>query len=335
MDRVEMAIVEPLNGQDYWSLGALPLGVLLDCAFSFPKGWPGPVQAIGRLVDAMERGLLDAVRKVGGGSRAETCAGILLVTVVVGFVASFVWLTTEILGQFGGPPRLIGRAFLIYLGLSLGGLSRETLRISRSANLPEARRELARVEGLDPGPLDEPGVQRACVEFLGESVNEAVVAPLFWLAVAGPAGLWAYRAIEVLYRMEGSRKVGKVAFGRASVAIERLANVVSARVTWLLVALSAALLGEDGGAALRIGWRDSRKRSRPSVGWGLAAIAGALRVQFGGRSLSGSIPISRPIVGDSSAPIDRSTVRMAVRIVQVAGLHAAFLAWSIRIVLWR
>ena len=328
-----MTIVVPENGHDYWILGALPLGILLDLAFSFPKGWPGPVQAIGRLTSAMERGLRAVVRKVGGGSRAEAWAGILLVTVVVGFVASFVWLTTQIFDQLGGPPSLLGRTLLIYLGLSLGGLGREILRISKTANLPEARRELARVVGLDPGPLDEPGVQRACVEFLGESVNEAVVAPLFWLAVAGPAGLWAYRAIEVLYRMEGSRKVGKLKFGRASVALERLANAISARLTWLLVALSAALLGEDGGAALRIGRRDARKRSRPSVAWGLAAIAGAFGVQFGGRSLSGSIPISRPVVGDSTAPIDQSTVRRAVRIVRAAGLHAAFLAWSARILL--
>jgi adenosylcobinamide-phosphate synthase len=330
MGRVEMAIEVTPYWPDYWMIGALPLGVLLELTLGVPEAWPGPVRAIGRLVEMMERGLRGVVLKVGGGPKAESRAGIVLVTVVVGFMASLVWFTTGIFDRLGGPSSLICRTLLIYLGLSLGGLTRETLRISNSADLTAARRKLSRAVGSDPGPVDEAGIQRGCLGHLGESVNQSVIAPLFWFAMAGPGGLWAYQAIEILYKLVGSRAAGNLRFGRASARLEALANFVPGRVTWLSIALSAAILGEDGGAALRIGWRNVRERSRPGSWWGLFSLAGALGVQLVGRSVARPSPVPSQIWGD---PIDRTTVRRAIRIVRVAGLHAAFLAWSARIAL--
>ena len=316
-----------------WILGSIPLGVALDLMIGHPRGWPHPVRAIGRLIGSTERGLRIAVARAGVSSRGERAAGMVLVTLVVGLVASLAWLATEIGDHVGGPVTLIGRALLVYWGLAIRSLGTETLRASEAPDLSSSRRELERLVGRDTSRLDEAEIHRTCVETIGENTNDAIVAPLFWLAVAGPAGLWAYKAIDTLDRMVGHRNARYSHFGRSSARLDDLANLIPARLTWLLIALSSALLGEDGGSALRIGWRDSRKQPSPNAAWGEAAIAGALGVQLGGRATHGGIPTLRPLLGDPIAPIDRTTVRRAVRIMQVAALHAAALAWAVRALL--
>jgi adenosylcobinamide-phosphate synthase len=331
-DGIEMAttLIQEV-GPNYWCLGALPLGVALDLAIGDPRGWPHPVRAVGRMISRAERGLRVAVARQGGGPDVEFFAGVVLVTVVVGLTGSLAWLLTDLCDQLGGPSSLLGRALLIYWGLAIRSLGDEALRASEAAELSTSRRELAMIVGRDTGSLDEAEIRRACVETIGENANDAVVAPLFWLAVAGPAGLWAYKAINTLDSMVGYRNAKYLQFGRAAARLDDLANLIPARLTWLLIALSAALLGEEGGSAFRIGWRDGRKHPSPNAAWGEAAMAGALGIQLGGPATYAGIAGQKPLLGDPILPIDRSTVRRAVRIMRVAALHAAALSWAARI----
>jgi adenosylcobinamide-phosphate synthase len=289
--------------QDFWALGALPLGVALDLIVGKPKGWPHPNEAIQRLIAIAERGLRVAVAKVGGGPNAERLAGLVLTTVVVGLVGSLAWLVTDLCHQLGGPATLVGRALLIYWGVTIRAEGKKCL-------------------------LDDLESQRACVESIGSKANDATIAPLFWLAVAGPAGLWAYRAISELVRKVGFGDARSLHFGRASAQLDDFANLVPVRLTWLSIALSAALLGEDGAAALRIGWRDGRNHPCPNVGWGEATLAGALGIQLCGRPSRGGIPTGKTLVGDPIVPMDRMVVRRAARIARLAGLNAVALAWA-------
>jgi len=324
-------IVTREGGADLWALGALPLGVGLDLILGDPKGWPHPVRAIGWAIARTERGLRVAVARSGGGPGAETIAGAVLATVVVGLAAGLASLAAEFCGQLGGPATLIGRALLIYWGLAIRSLGAETLRASEAPHHPAARRALALIVGRDTAGLDEPEIHRACVETIGENAGDAVVGPLFWYAVAGPAGLWAYKAINTLDSMVGYRDPRYLHFGRVSARLDDLANLVPARLTWLLVGLAAASIGERGAAALRIGWRDGRKHPSPNAAWGEAAMAGALGVRLGGRSTYKGVPSLKPLLGDPIEPITRDTVRRAVRVMRLAGILAAGLAvaaWS-------
>jgi len=321
-----VAIVTREGGLDFWTLGALPLGVGLDLALGDPRGWPHPVRAVGALIRVAERGLRIVLARVGGGTSGESLAGVVLATVVVGVTAGLAWALTDMCDHLGGPAVLVGRGLLIYWGLAIRSLGEETLRASEAPDLATSRRELAMIVGRDTGRLDEAEIGRACVETIGENACDAVVAPLFWLAMAGPAGLWAYKAINTLDSMVGHRDARYLHLGRASARLDDLANLVPARLTWLLIAIASAAIGEDGAAAFRVGWRDGRKHESPNAAWGEAAMAGALGVRLGGRATYDGTPSDKPILGDPGPPIDRSTVRRAVLVMQVAALLAAGLA---------
>ncbi len=328
-----MVEVERFYLVDFWVLGSLPLALALDLIVGHPWRWADPVRWIDRLTGRAERGLRKLAARSAGRSRANRLAGLVLVILVVGLVASLVALSTDLLGMLGGPATLVGRALLIYGGLGIRRLAGDTLRVSEANSLFVARRDLAERFGRDASGLDAAAINRVCLEVIGEETNRSVVAPLFWVALLGPAGLWGYKAVDALIRKLGRVDPRGPDFGWAAARLDWLANLIPARVTWLLISLSAGLLNEDGRNALRIGWRDGRKGLIPDLAWGPAALAGALGVQLGGGSGSGGRSWLQPVLGDPIDPIDRRTVRRSVRIMLVTALNAAFLCLAVTVLL--
>ncbi|HEX8202242.1 MAG TPA: cobalamin biosynthesis protein, partial [Isosphaeraceae bacterium] len=140
-----------------------------------------------------------------------------------------------------------------------------------------------------------------------------------------------YKAINTLDSMVGYRDARYRHLGWASARLDDLVGLVPARLTWLLIALAGGLAGERAVSALRIGWRDGRKHPSPNSAWGEAALAGALGVQLGGPATYGSVPSSKPLLGDPLRPIDPGTVRRAVQVLGVASVLAVALAWAVRV----
>ena len=82
--------------------------------------------------------------------------------------------------------------------------------------IEHARRRLPHLCGRDPAYLDAEGLARATVESVAENTSDAVVAPLFWGAVAGVPGLVGYRAVNTLDAMVGHKSERHRNFGWAS-----------------------------------------------------------------------------------------------------------------------
>jgi adenosylcobinamide-phosphate synthase len=309
----------------FWSL---PIGFALDAAIGDPRGWPHPVRAIGRLTSRTERALRAVLCRTGGGPRAEKAAGVALAAIVVGTTGALAWAAVECLDALGGPVALLGRSVLIFWGLAARSLGTEALLASEAADLATARRALSQIVGRDTDRLDRPEICRACVETLAENTNDAVVAPLFWLALGGPVAMWAFKAVSTLDSMVGYQDPRYCNLGWASARLDDAASLIPARLSWLLIALACLGAGESAGAALRIGWRDGRKHPSPNAAWGEAAMAGALGVRLGGPSSYGGVPSCKPLLGDPGDPIGPATVRRAVRVVWITSAFAALFAWT-------
>ncbi|NED98585.1 cobalamin biosynthesis protein [Phytoactinopolyspora halotolerans] len=184
----------------------------------------------------------------------------------------------------------------------LGGksLTREAALLGRSlddGDIDAARRRLPHLCGRDPASLDADGLARATVESVAENTSDAVVAPLVWGAVGGLPGLVAYRAVNTLDAMVGHKSARHRNFGWASARLDDAANLLPARLSGLLTAASAPLVGGRPADALRA-WRDdARRHPSPNAGVVEAAFAGALGRRLGGRTVYPYGVDERPLLG--------------------------------------
>jgi adenosylcobinamide-phosphate synthase len=185
---------------------------------------------------------------------------------------------------------------------------------------------LSGIVGRDTADLSPEEICRACVETVAENTNDGVVAPLFYAALAGPVGMWVYKAINTLDSMVGYRNSRYLRFGWASARMDDLANFVPARLTYLLLSLAAFLAGQRGWAAFRTGWQDGRRHPSPNSGWPEAAMAGALGVQLGGTSSYGGVSSEKPLLGKPLQKLDADRVRTAIGLMLVASWVAILAA---------
>jgi adenosylcobinamide-phosphate synthase len=283
------------------------------------------------MIKAGEKLARKALARLQDGERFERLAGVMVALGVSGLTGGVAWVFVWCCDQLGGAGALLGRGLLIYWGLAARGLRDAAHAVATAPDLDSSRGALSRLVGRDTEGLERAEVDRACVESVAENTNDAVVAPLFWYALAGPVGMWVYKAINTLDSMLGYRNSRYERLGWASARLDDLAGLVPARLTWLLVAASALLVGERGSAALRIGWRDGRKHPSPNAAWGEAAMAGALGVQLGGWATYRGEPSLKPVLGEPAGPPETHTIERATRLLLVTALIAAALAWALRV----
>ncbi len=192
-------------------------------------------------------------------------------------------------------------------------------------DLAGARELLPSLCGRDPEVLDADGLARAALESIAENTSDATVAPLFWGAVAGIPGLLAYRAINTLDAMIGYRNERYRKFGWAAARTDDVANLAPARLTGLLTAALAPLVGGRPTAAWRAWRRDADSHPSPNAGVAESTMAGALGVRLGGRTQYRHGVEMRPTLGDGPPP-RVADLRRAVTLSEAVQLAAALTA---------
>jgi adenosylcobinamide-phosphate synthase len=194
-------------------------------------------------------------------------------------------------------------------------------RLPPEVALAAARRRVPNLVGRDPQALDATEIARATVESVAENTSDAQVAPLFWGAVFGLPGLVGYRAINTLDAMVGHRSPRYQDFGTASARLDDAANLIPARLTAVLTAATAPLVGADGIGAWTTWRRDGDRHPSPNSGQCEAAMAGALGVTLGGRNIYRGRVEHRPLLG-SGPPPRPDDIRGAARLSAAVGIAA-------------
>ncbi|WP_372657507.1 adenosylcobinamide-phosphate synthase CbiB [Hydrogenophaga sp.] len=138
-------------------------------------------------------------------------------------------------------------------------------------SLPAGRERLSRLVSRDVAPLDDTQVRESAIETLAENLNDSVVAPLFWFAVAGLPGAAIYRfanTADAMWGYPGERQGRNWAWaGKWAARADDVLSWVPARFTALLL----VLLG--GVKALRSVPGEARRTPSPNSGWPMAAMA--------------------------------------------------------------
>ena len=217
--------------------------------------------------------------------------------------------------------------FVALGGTSLGRTGHQMAGLLNAGDVAAARRLLPSLCGRDPAALDSAGLARAALESVAENTSDAHVAPVLWAAVGGVPGVLVYRGANTLDAMIGNRSPRYVRFGWAAARFDDAANFVAARLTALLVAACAPLVGGSPAGALRAWRRDAARHPSPNAGVVEAAFAGALGVRLGGPTQYAHELEIRPTLGDGRAP-DVSDLARAVRLSRIVQAAAVAVCLS-------
>ena len=169
------------------------------------------------------------------------------------------------------------------------------------------------------------------MESVAENTSDAVVAPLFWGAVAGVPGLLAYRAVNTLDAMVGHRSPRYHRFGWAAARLDDAANWLPARACGLLTVLVAPAVGGRPADAWRAWRRDAAQHPSPNAGVVEAACAGALGVRLGGTNVYAGVAEDRGTLGDAR-PVEVADIGRAARLSLLVGAAAAGVAVAVSLV---
>ena len=291
---------------------ALAGGFLADALLGDPRRLH-PVAGFGRLAAAAEsliyapsrmRGLAYAGLLVGTAGLAGEGLARITARVGLGRSVPLVLVTWTALG---------GRSLARTATGLADCLERHEIRAARDI--------LPSLCGRDPESLDADALSRAALESVAENTSDAVVGALVWGAAAGPGGVLAYRAANTLDAMVGHRDDRYAHFGWASARLDDLLNWVPARMSAVLAAVCAPLVGGSPRRAWLTARRDGSAHPSPNAGRVEAAFAGALGVRLGGALAYGGVAQIRPHLGDGRAPTP-GDVRRAVRLSQAVGCAA-------------
>ncbi|NEX19963.1 cobalamin biosynthesis protein CobD [Thiorhodococcus mannitoliphagus] len=278
---------------------ALVIGAcLLDVVFGDPVYRFHPVRLIGGWSQFIERLLFER-------GRNDRKAGVIHWTMVVGG-ALVAWLTIHLALLLVSPA--LATAWDLYIAyslLSLRGLLEQGQRVLKSLeDLPKAREHMRMLVGRDTEPLKRDGIVRAAIESLSENLTDGVLTPLFALCLFGLPGLILVKAVSTLDSMVGYKSERYLDFGWLSARSDDWANWLSARLSVVLIALSAAILRLHPLLALRSAWQYHAILPSPNSGWSEAACAGALRVRLLGPVWVKGQLINEAYMGDPDWPAD-------------------------------
>lgn len=255
---------------------AVAVALLVDRLAGEPPTRWHTVAWMGRLLGAPQAALerLPPARGFALGSLVWTAAASL--------AALLGWVLEQALWRFVQPQSGIAAWLLaaLLLGLLLKPLLawrmlRDEVRAVEAAlrhgGLAEGRARLSRLVSRNTAELDEALVRESAIETLAENLNDSVVAPLFWFAVAGLPGAALYRLANTADAMWGYRDQREW-MGKTAARADDLLSWLPARLTAL-----ALLPHPRRWTALR---RQARRTPSPNGGWPMGALALRLDVRL-------------------------------------------------------
>ncbi len=250
--------------------------LILDAALGEPKliwdRYPHPAVLMGRLV-----GWSDDRFNVGSNKRLKGVA----VMVALGVAALVLGWLIHLLPDFGIIEILLAAILLAQRSLvqHVGAVA-----VGLRTSLKDGQSAVAMIVGRDTAVLDRAGVARSAIESAAENLSDGVIAPAFWFLIGGLPGLMLYKITNTADSMIGHMTPRHQEFGWAAARFDDLLNLVPARLTALLIALTN-------------GWtnptpilRDAPLHRSPNAGWPEAAVACVQGISLSGpRSYHGKV----------------------------------------------
>jgi adenosylcobinamide-phosphate synthase len=295
----------------------------IEAALGYPQGLYArighPVTWLGALIAALDDSLNRETASYAARKAAGLAALVILLCTTIAFASTVTRLCLAL-----GPLGLLPLALLASTLLAQRSLYEHVADVAEGleqGGLSEGRKAVAMIVGRNPESLDEAGVSRAAIESLAENFSDGVVAPAFWLGLAGLPGCALYKAINTADSMIGHKTPRHLAFGWAAARLDDLVNLPASRLAALLLVAAAALDREaDAAGAWKAVRRDAHRHRSPNAGWPEAAMAGALGLRLAGPRIYGETRVEDGWMGNGRVEATAADIRRALRLYRGACL---------------
>ena len=286
-------------------MALLPLlmGVLADALLGDPAWLPHIVVKFGWLISTAERWFNEgAHRRLKGALTAIFLIGCTYIL--------FWWFIPFCYGLNRWLGVCVSAIFIFYF-LAGKTLIKEVRMVFKAVDesVEKGRKQLSRIVGRDTANLDAQEIRTAALETLAENLSDGVIAPLFWYMLLGVPGMAAYKMINTLDSMIGYKTERYRDFGCWAAHIDDIANWIPARLTSLLMVMSA---GRPG--LLRFVHKYGRQHASPNSGYPESALAGILDCRFGGTHTYFGQEFYKPYIGENPRELTTKDARQAIRI---------------------
>lgn len=314
-----------------WTAAALLLGFFIDLLLGDPRWLYHPVRIIGNSISFLEKRLRKWFTKTQKGERRAGALLVLLICMGSGLIPFCLLYTGYKIHVLLG---FALETFFCYQMLATRSLKDESMRVYRELekkDLPKARYAVSMIVGRDTAELTEEGVTKATVETIAENTSDGIIAPLFYMAIGGPALMFLYKGINTMDSMVGYKNEKYLNFGRYAAKLDDIANYIPARISaWLMIA-GAYMAGMDGKNAKKIFKRDRYKHASPNSAQTEAVMAGALDIQLAGNAYYFGKLYEKPAIGDRLREVEDRDICRANRLLYISAALGTFVFAGIRL----
>jgi len=260
------------------SLLILVSALLIDLVFGEPPVKIHPTVWMGNVIAYFK------LKIRGGPPKREKIMGVLMGLLVIMLFAvpvhfSLLWVQHR-LGQLG---YIIVSSIVLKSTFAIKCMKQFTSPIADALlqeDVEQAKRFLPYIVRRDPSTFGKRHIISATVETIGEGTVDGITSPLFYYAFFGVPGAVAYRVVNTLDSMGGYRDPKHINLGWFSAKLDTIANYVPARLTAILMVVSALLLRENWRGSWGIMKRDKNVTDSPNAGWTMSSSAGMFNVQL-------------------------------------------------------
>ena len=287
---------------------------ILDFVLGDPAKIPHPVIYMGKAIDFFENRFRKYIKHL-------LISGFFF----AGFLIFSTWLLSFIIIKlsmnihpFFGDFIQIFLLFFCFSSTSLEKASLKVFYALKEGNIDDARKKLSMIVGRQTKTLDENSVTMATVETVAENFVDGFLSPLFFAMIGGVPLALSYKMINTLDSMVGYKNDTYLFFGRASARIDDAANFIPARLSVLVIALSAAFFSlKKSVLSFRTGFFQGHLHKSPNAGYPEAAFAGALKIKLGGPSFYHGNLVEKPYIGKKFKAPQKGRIKHACDIMML------------------
>ncbi len=314
-----------------WSLFALVIGFVIDLFVGDPHGIPHPVILIGKMIDALEKGLRKLFPATPAGERTAGAVLWFSVVLVSALIPSLLLFVCHSISAW---LRLAVESIMCWQIVAAKSLRDESMKVYHElehGDIFSARHAVSMIVGRDTGCLDDAGVTRAAVETVAENTSDGVVAPLIFTAIGGaPLGFF-YKAVNTMDSMLGYIEPPYRNIGFIPAKADDAANFIPSRISALLMLVSGWILKTDVKNGWKIFLRDRKKHASPNSAQTESVCAGLLGVRLAGDAWYNGVLHKKQYIGDALREIEHEDIPRACRLMYVTALLALLLSCSVKL----